>query len=64
MKAPLRKVIDIAYVGACRYTGYVAKTIWLKLECGHESFRKASAGAPKRARCRECMLGLHGQRSS
>jgi hypothetical protein len=42
------------YVGACRYTGYVDKTIRLTLACGHEQYRKASQGAPLKARCRDC----------
>lgn len=50
----LRAVRDIEYTGACRYTGYVAKSIRLHLECGHELYRKASQGIPARARCREC----------
>lgn len=50
----LRKVKDIEYVGACRYTGYIAKSIKLMLECGHEQYRKASQGVPSRAKCREC----------
>ncbi len=51
----LQSVTDFEYVGACRYTGYEAKSIRLTLACGHEqAFRKASAGIPKRARCREC----------
>jgi hypothetical protein len=28
------------YVGACRYTGYVARSIQLTLECGHTHTRK------------------------
>ena len=55
MKAPLRKVTAHAYVGACQYTSNVPRTIRLTLECGHESFRKASAGVPKRARCKDCV---------
>lgn len=39
---------------ASRYTGYKNKTVALFLECGHELHRKASAGVPKRAHCREC----------
>lgn len=51
----LRRVIDVAFVGACRYTGYVAKSNQFTLECGHKTgHRKASAGVPKRARCAEC----------
>ncbi len=42
------------YFGACRYTGYLDKSIRLFLECGHEQTRKASGGVPKKARCREC----------
>lgn len=49
-----RKVIKIEYVGACRYTGYIARSIKLSLECGHELVRKASAGIPDKAKCREC----------
>jgi bacterioferritin-associated ferredoxin len=42
------------YVGACRYTGYVDKSIRLTLACGHEQYRKASQGIPVKARCRDC----------
>lgn len=50
----LRRVVKYEYVGACRYTGYIAKSIHLTLECGHEQFRKASQGVPLRAKCLEC----------
>lgn len=50
----LQDVQEIEYVGACRYTGYIARSISLKLACGHEVTRKASQGIPKRARCAEC----------
>ena len=50
----LRTVANFHYTGACRYTGYVAKSIRLELECGHEQVRKASAGVPGKARCRDC----------
>lgn len=50
----LRKVIRVDYVGACRYTGYVPRSIKLHLECGHKLVRKASTGVPERAKCREC----------
>jgi hypothetical protein len=49
-----RRVINSEWVGACRYTGYIAKSIRLTLECGHENYRKASQGIPQRAHCREC----------
>jgi hypothetical protein len=52
----LKKVIDIKYVGVCRYTGYRAKSVMLKLECGHEQRRKASQGIPKRVRCLVCSI--------
>ena len=42
------------YFGACRYTGYIDKSIRLFLECGHEQTRKASQGVPQKARCRDC----------
>jgi hypothetical protein len=51
---PLRAVLRYEYVGASRYTGYVAKSIRLILVCGHDNYRKASQGAPSRARCRQC----------
>lgn len=47
-------VTNIEYVGACRYTGYIAKSIRLTLKCGHEIQRKASQGVPLKAHCREC----------
>ena len=50
----LQPVQKFEYVGACRYTGYIAKSIWLTLACGHEQRRKASQGVPRRARCVEC----------
>lgn len=50
----LKAVKNSEYVGACRYTGYVAKSVKLTLECGHEQHRKASQGIPMRARCTEC----------
>jgi hypothetical protein len=50
----LQAVKNIDYIGACRYTGYIAQSIRLTLECGHEQTRKASAGVPKRARCKDC----------
>lgn len=50
----LQPVVNFFYCGASRYTGYEAKSIRLELLCGHEQFRKASAGVPNRARCREC----------
>lgn len=52
----LRRVTKYEWVGACRYTGYKAKSIRLTLECGHEVYRKASAGVPGKAKCRECSL--------
>ncbi len=54
IRAGLKRVLSHEYVGACRYTGYVPKSIKLTLECGHEMWRKASAGAPQKARCHEC----------
>ena len=53
----MRNVVSSEFCGACRYTGYVARTIHLTLECGHEVYRKASAGIPRKAKCRECSLG-------
>ena len=50
----LQPVTTHEYVGACRYTGYINKSIKLTLGCGHEQTRKASAGVPARARCIEC----------
>ncbi len=50
----LQHVIDSEYVGACRYTGYIPRSLKLTLRCGHEQYRKASQGVPKRARCAEC----------
>ena len=50
----MRDVASHEYVGACRYTGYVAKSVRLHLSCGHEMVRKASAGIPRRAKCYEC----------
>lgn len=50
----MQAVKSIAYTGASRYTGYIAKTIQLTLVCGHQQYRKASAGVPARANCREC----------
>jgi hypothetical protein len=49
-----RPVTKMEYTGACRYTGYIPKSIMLTLDCSHEQFRKASQGVPKKARCREC----------
>lgn len=51
---PLRKVSKFEYIGACRYTGYIPKSVKLHLECGHEITRKASTGTPVRARCLVC----------
>jgi hypothetical protein len=50
----LRKVMNFDYVGACRYTGYNARSVRLTLECGHTTTRKASDGVPMRAKCRDC----------
>ena len=50
----LKRVTDLEYVGACRYTGYVHKSIKLTLECGHTQTRKASKGVPQKALCKEC----------
>lgn len=50
----LKNVDTHEYVGASRYTGYIPRSIRLVLECGHDQFRKASQGVPKRANCREC----------
>ncbi len=54
----LRKVAKFEWTGACRYTGYVAKSVILTLSCGHEIVRKASQGIPRRAHCRHCELGI------
>jgi hypothetical protein len=54
MKTALKKVVTFEYEGACRYTGYLDKSIRLTLECGHEMVRKASAGVPGKARCYFC----------
>lgn len=54
MADPLIPVARFKYVGACRYTGYVHKSIRLYLECGHEQQRKESQGVPARVRCRDC----------
>ena len=56
----LQPVREFHYVGACRYTGYEDRSIRLVLACGHESVRKASAGVPTRARCRDCELLASG----
>ncbi len=53
-KSIMRKVIGSEYVGACQYTGYIDRSIRLDLECGHQMFRKASAGVPLKAKCHEC----------
>lgn len=50
----LKAVKTFEYCSASRYTGYIPKSIHLILECGHDQFRKASRGVPKRAKCREC----------
>lgn len=47
-------VTKAEWVGACQYTGYIAKTIKLTLKCGHENYRKHSQGVPRKARCRDC----------
>lgn len=47
-------VTALEYVGASRYTGYIAKTARLTLACGHQLYRKASAPIPSKARCIEC----------
>lgn len=57
----LQPVKTHEYVGACRYTGYIARSIRLKLECGHEQIRKASQGVPHRARCTECERTQRGE---
>lgn len=54
MTAPLVKVVNHRFVGGCRYTGYVDKSIRLFLACGHDQQRKVSQGVPARARCVEC----------
>jgi hypothetical protein len=51
---PMIPVSDFEYTGASRYTGYIHKTIKLMLTCGHQQYRKASAGVPRRAYCRDC----------
>jgi hypothetical protein len=56
----LRCVANFHYVGACRYTGYENMSIRLELDCGHEVTRKASAGVPGRARCKDCELLASG----
>ena len=48
-----QRVMDHEYTGACRYTGYIARSIKLTLFCGHEQVRKASQGVPMKARCRD-----------
>jgi hypothetical protein len=50
----MRAVKTFEYTGACRYTGYIPKSIRLVLECGHEQLRKASQGVPKKAKCHHC----------
>jgi hypothetical protein len=50
----LRMVVGYEFCGACRYTGYVDKSVELKLACGHVLYRKVSQGVPKKAKCREC----------
>jgi hypothetical protein len=61
---PLRNVTVYEWTGACRYTGYQNRTIKLTLECGHHNYRKASQGAPQRARCRECAYIAAGIKSA
>ncbi len=48
------RVTKIEHVGACRYTGYVARSLRLTLECGHQRTQKASQYVGQFARCREC----------
>lgn len=47
-------VVNIEYFGACRYTGYIDRSVWLILKCGHKLGRKASQRIPAKALCREC----------
>ena len=42
----LKRVKKHGYVGASRYTGYIARSIRLILECGHDQYRKASQAFP------------------
>ena len=57
----MRRVVAAPYVGACRYTGYVAKSRCWKLECGHERWHKASVPVPQMTYCQECER-LHDRR--
>lgn len=56
----MRAVQSFEWTGACRYTGYVDKSVRLKLVCGHELVRKASQGVPQRAKCRDCARAVRG----
>lgn len=49
-----RDVVDAEDCGASRYTGYVHKSMRLRLVCGHEKYRKISQGQPFKVRCIEC----------
>ena len=60
----MRRVVKSEWVGACRYTGYIAKSVRLILDCGHEIVRKASQGIPRKSKCRECSLPHNTEVSS
>lgn len=53
-KPVYQPVVRTEYVGACRYTGYIDRSIRFYLACGHEVTRKASQGTPTRIKCRDC----------
>lgn len=50
-----RNMVSAEYCGASRYTGYVARSVRIKLECGHELIRRASEfGTQSKFHCRDC----------
>lgn len=54
---PLRKIVErefrTGYYGCQIGTG----SVWLKLVCGHTTFRKASCEPRDKARCADCSDG-------
>lgn len=57
----MKRVVDIEYVGGCRYTGYVDKTAKLILECGHTEYRKASVPVPIKVKCKKCIAAMQNK---
>jgi len=59
-KSVFKKTVESYLYGASRYTGYINKSRYFKLECGHEDRRKASVPYPQngKMKCRQCTEDL------